>query len=142
MTKKKILVYGSLRPDMYNFRRFKDYFKDEIEFVENKTISHYKMYDLGQYPCIVYTDEANSFITVSVLEVSERCYEMIYSMEIGAGYHLEQVGLANTEDKTSVTSYPIFAMMKAPYDSFLKDTCKEVIGGDWNRFITKKSLII
>lgn len=123
---KDILVYGSLRPGEYNFSRFKQYYEEGIKYVKTiERLKNYELFDLGAYPCVVYNAESNNNITVDVLRVSDACYEMIYSMEIGAGYHVEEVTVT---DGGETKTYPIFAMLSA-------SSANKVKSGDWVKFL-------
>ena len=126
---KDIIVYGSLRPGEYNFSRFKQHYQDDIKYVKTiDRLKNYELFDLGAYPCVVYNAEPNNNITVDILRVSDACYEMIYNMEIGAGYHVEQVTVT---DGGETKIYPIFAMMTG-YKA------QKVESGDWVKYLKNK----
>ncbi len=89
---KKIAVYGTLRVGEYNYERFKSGIIKVIE--EGKSVKGYKMYDLGPYPVIKrdfsLQEEVESII-VDILEVTEKCFNELHQMELGAGYQLDAV---------------------------------------------------
>ncbi len=130
---KEILVYGSLREGQYNFKRFKDFYGDDIKYIETiPRITNYKMYDLGSYPCIVYSTNMHDAITVDKLQVSDACYEMIYSMEIGAGYTLSEMGRL---EGGVVNRYGIFTMENAPRNA------THVVNGDWTKYLKQVKVV-
>ena len=79
----KILAYGTLRHTEYNFKRTKDLYGD-ITLLDTILVEGFQMHDLLYYPAI--TKNPNTFITAEVLLVSDKAFDFISRMEIGAGY--------------------------------------------------------
>lgn len=87
----KIAVYGSLRKDEYNYNRFMNYFKDGLEYVKTSVVDSWDLYDLGSYPGIKEATKPNNGLVIDVMECSERCFDAIEGMELGAGYRAEEI---------------------------------------------------
>jgi len=115
--KKKLFVYGSLRPGQYNFNRFnKNGFIKVIE--EDVIVEGFAMYSLGSYPGIKRKEDSS--IVCTLISLPEREADYIEDMEISAGY-----------EKTTVDykgeSIPIYLYLDEVYE---RDLVKE---GDWNK---------
>lgn len=103
----KILVYGSLREDEYNFDRIKEAFGDEsIKKVGETEVAGYKMHNLGSYPGINKGTQEDK-IVCDILEVNDEAARFIERMELGAGYAQEEAqGLPIYVMRSSVAHYP------------------------------------
>ena len=122
---KKILVYGSLRNNEYNFKRFKEYFGEGLKYIKTLTIEGYKLYDLGSYPGIKESVN-NEPLVVDVMETSQEAYDAIYRMEIGAGYKTKTVTIEG-EDHT------IYVYQGNPR--------RLVESGDWSEYLSHEQAI-
>lgn len=127
MEKKKIIVYGSLRPGDYNFARF----GKGVKPVSRGCIVGYQLYDLGAYPCCVRTGDKKHVVKVDLIEAQDEETSLyIDDMEIGAGYISDEAEI-NLPDG-SKEKYTIYLYEKAE-GTLIKS-------GDWikNKFgITK-----
>lgn len=86
MVKRFVYVYGSLREGEYNFKSFKDIFKEEISVhKKNVPLEGFKLYSLGSYPGIKIADN-NCSVVCDILMVSERCFRAIDKMELSSDY--------------------------------------------------------
>lgn len=114
----RILVYGSLRKEEYNYNRILDYFGvASIRVVEeNKVVEGFEMFNLGPYPAIYPNPDKK--IICDLIEVTEEVDEFIYDMEIGAGY--EQIKLNDGV---------IYIYYQKPHG--------EIISGDWKNKYTE-----
>lgn len=120
MKNKKILVYGSLRNNEYNFQRFKDYFPDGIEFVKTTTVKGFDLHSMGSYPGIKESKDENKELVVDVMHCTNQCFHAINSMELGAGYTTKDVEV----DGEPHTIYVYKGNLNNP-----------VISGDWSKFL-------
>lgn len=83
--KRLILAYGSLRKGDYNYTRFKEYFKDEFQYVKTLELPGFDLYYLPYgYPGVKRNPHGK--ITVDIIEVTEGCYAEIEAMETYADY--------------------------------------------------------
>ena len=73
-----IAVYGSLKKGKYNHGLLAD-----SEYVGETTLSG-TLYRVSSYPALV--EEGNNEYPAEVYKVSEEVYNLVKSMEIGAGY--------------------------------------------------------
>ena len=123
---KKIIVYGSLRKDEYNFKSFQRvYGEDNIKYIETTIVDGFKLYSLGSYPGIKQADLSNKLV-VDILEVSDEVWKHI---EKSAGYY--------TVYKEIKGDYlPIFIYSDAIYPDAL------VKSGDWSEYVKQKEVII
>jgi gamma-glutamylcyclotransferase (GGCT)/AIG2-like uncharacterized protein YtfP len=107
----KILSYGSLRKDQYNFERCQDLFgADSIKYIDTITLPNFALYSLGPYPAIRPSQETNADIqplVVDILEVSPDCDSFIDRMELGANYRIEYVLINNITYKIYVYNNPL-----------------------------------
>lgn len=119
---KKILVYGSLRKGEYNYKRFKGYFGEGLNYLATTTITGYKLYDLGSYPGI--RPEAGKELVVDVMEVSDEAYDAITGMERGAGYSVAKETVEDHGECTIyVYNYPVS-------ENHLVES------GDWSKYLS------
>ncbi len=122
MNNNYIAVYGSLRKGEYNYKRFKNYFKEGLEYIETATLIGYNLFDLGSYPGIKPTHDKKT-LTVDIMSCNSECFTHIEHMELGANYHAEQIKI----DNYLCTIYI--------YNGY---TVKEVPHGDWSKYLKEK----
>lgn len=80
---KKILVYGSLKQNHYNFNRC-----GPQKYIKTFQLDGYDLYSFGAYPGII---PGKGKLTVELHEVNEDTLRHIRGMELGAGYREEFV---------------------------------------------------
>lgn len=124
----KIAVYGSLRKGEYNYERFKDYFKDGLEYVRTTIIDSWSLYDLGSYPGIKEATEPNNGLIVDIMECSEACFDNIERMELGAGYRSEEIRVG--DDICTIYVYEGHVRAENLVES-----------GDWSEYLKEPSSI-
>ena len=119
--KRLIASYGSLRLGEYNYNRFKELFGEDFNYVKTTTISGYDLYDLGSYPGLKVSQNPEAVVVVDILEVSQKCFDYIESMEHGAGYSTIKV-----EDKEG-----------DKYFAYLYEyPCNNLVeSGDWSKYL-------
>lgn len=122
-----IAAYGSLREGQYNNLAFKSHFgKDALTLQGKGTLPLYAMYDLGMYPAVLEDTDSRSTIEVDFLECSaEEVFQVIYDMEIGAGYEAKTI--FSTKLNCDVTIY-IYK------DDTISTTCTLVDEGNWVQY--------
>jgi gamma-glutamylcyclotransferase (GGCT)/AIG2-like uncharacterized protein YtfP len=76
----RLLCYGSLKRNSYNFDRFG---KDTQKYIKTLELEGYDLYDLGPYPGLTKGDGK---VTVELHEVEDGAFSYIKRMEAGAGY--------------------------------------------------------
>lgn len=107
--------YGTLRIGMENHQVF----AKTLVHIRSKTLQGYRMYSLKEYPYVIRTDDQNDHIIVDLFQIaSEKTEEMIYEMEIDAGYVLSTVMIEGIKFGIYVFEEPIAG------DEY-------VDGGDW-----------
>lgn len=100
----KCCFYGSLRPPMYNWKRFVDFYGPKaMVHLGTTEIKGFKLYSLGAYPAAVKSDDDSQLI-VDLFELDHEVYNHIHGMEYGAGYTREVVNIDG--DKYSIFVYP------------------------------------
>ena len=120
-----VLVYGSLRPGMYNFKAFKNMYT-EIEEKEVVNLPGYELYSLGSYPCVVKTADKSKIVKAQVISVPRNAYLEIKRMEIGAGYVELKVPIPNGKGKLAF----FYVYLNKPSEG----RSKVVKGGDWVKY--------
>jgi len=118
----KIIAYGSLRPNHYNFKRIADLFGETaITLIEPITLKGFQMHDLGYYPAV--TPNPNKSITAEILLLSPKAYDFVDHMEQGAGYIPLSINTPNHKNTTI----------------FIMKSCNAPIiqSGDWNVVCTR-----
>jgi gamma-glutamylcyclotransferase (GGCT)/AIG2-like uncharacterized protein YtfP len=84
---KKVLVYGSLREGMYNFKRVLNFFgESSIKKIDSVTLKGFNIFDLGHYPGLNKSENEKDTVVFDLMEVSDKAFEFIERMELGAGY--------------------------------------------------------
>lgn len=78
----KVATYGTLRKG----GRLSKYYMTEDQYVETTTLDGYQLFDLGSYPCAVYTGNKDDVMTVDIWDVSDAQFQAMKSMEESAGY--------------------------------------------------------
>lgn len=104
-----IFVYGTLKEGCYNHTRFG--FDKGTKFLEDAVLRGARMYDLGEYPCVVLTGNEEEQVHGEVYEfVDDACEKEIRRMEFGSGY---------VEREVRVNSYTatIFVYLNPPEDA-------------------------
>lgn len=118
----KILAYGTLRENDYNFKRMQSYFgNDCIKKVDELVLPYFKMYNLGFYPCITASKNSNDIVKFDVLEITKECHDFINRMEIGAGYTEISV---NTEQHGDLLVYVV-------PEKYIDKRTPVIESGDW-----------
>jgi gamma-glutamylcyclotransferase (GGCT)/AIG2-like uncharacterized protein YtfP len=80
--------YGTLRMGMENHQVF----AKTLVYIRTMTLYGYRMYSLKEYPYVIRTDVPGEHIIVDLFHItSEKTEEMIYEMEVDAGYVLSAV---------------------------------------------------
>jgi len=75
----------------YNY----EYFKEGMKYIETTTVEGYTLFSLGSYPGI--NEKKGESIVVDIMEVDETTKKRLDSMEIGAGYRIEQFEVFSNE---------------------------------------------
>lgn len=124
---KRIIVYGSLRLNEYNYNRLKEQYEDNFNWLKTIKLQGYKLYSLGAYPGIKESKYIDNELVCDIIEVSLECYNSIFRMEIGANYECKIIPIEGID----ITIY------------LYKGTVNEnklIINGDWsNRIILEKN---
>ena len=95
-----IFVYGSLKRNCFNHSRFG--FDRKTKFVKEAGVRGFKMYDLGNYPCIVRTGLDEDVVHGEIFEFTETaCAALIKRMEESVHYYEEEI----TVDGEPVITY-------------------------------------
>lgn len=97
VNKNKILTYGSLRKGEYNYDRFKEYFKDGLQYESTITIKGFDLFDLGSYPGIKVSENPEKELVVDIMNCDLNCFNDINGMERGAGYSSHIININNRE---------------------------------------------
>lgn len=121
---RRILVYGSLRKDEYNYQSFKKLFGDEYNYIRTIKIKGFDLFSFGAYPGIKESENLDQELTVDIMECSEDCHKAITRMELGAGYKI--VTVKDDEDidcDIYVYEYSV-------------NNCKKVNSGDWSDYLS------
>jgi gamma-glutamylcyclotransferase (GGCT)/AIG2-like uncharacterized protein YtfP len=85
-----VFAYGSLKEGYHIFDRF-----ESIRSVQkNVSISGFKMYNLGSYPCIAYTGNDEDVVHGEVVLLDPKESVQLDHVELGAGYYADtrQIG--------------------------------------------------
>lgn len=122
----KVLVYGSLRKDEYNYNRFLQYYPDEINYIKTLTIEGFDLYSLGPYPAIV---KGEGSLVVDLLDVSPEVKESFDGMELGAGYEIQQVEV----DNELVDIYVYVNPQRL-------NNNRKVQSGDWSKYLKNENI--
>jgi len=85
-----IAAYGTLRKGNYNFKRF-----NGLKYLKTVKIKGYELWDFGPYPYVVKKEDSE--ITVDILEAEGGTKRLIDSMELGAGYKMENITIEKKE---------------------------------------------
>ena len=114
-----LFIYGSLKVGGFNHERFGF---DKLKFLGNHTLSSYELWEIGQYPGMVYTGLVKNKVKGELYEVDEEGKDFLYlkRVEEGAGFQLAQAsGLFEQK--------PIFTFLYKGYvDGYTK-----IEGGEW-----------
>jgi gamma-glutamylcyclotransferase (GGCT)/AIG2-like uncharacterized protein YtfP len=125
-----IALYGSLRNDLYNSRRFD--LQNRSELLGTTKIRGYALYSLGPYPG-AYPSEG-SYVVAEVRRFSGKqqleVARSIDYMELFGGYHREYVDLEIGEQKLKGLIYV--------YDE--KPESEKIEHGDWARYLEEREL--
>ncbi|AKB26725.1 hypothetical protein MSSIT_0006 [Methanosarcina siciliae T4/M] len=123
-------LYGSLRNELYNNRRFD--LQNRSEFLGTTKIDGYTLYSLGPYPAVY--PSANGAVVAEVRRFSGKkqleVAKSIDYMELFGGYHREYVDLELPEKKLKGIIYV--------YDE--KPETEVIDHGDWTRYLKEKEL--
>lgn len=121
-----LFAYGTLRKGDYNYERF----KHGIKYMQDYRLNNYRLYNLGSYPVAIEARSSNDSILCDILEITDKVYQEIKNMELGAGYQETNTGLTVHGPDSNLY---IFTMSKIPEGaSFIKS-------GDW--FNRKEEII-
>ncbi len=121
-------LYGSLREDLYNSRRFD--LPRRSEFLGTVRIKGYALYSLGPYPA-VYPSEGDSVLAEVRKFSGKQQLEIAKSidyMELFGGYHREYTDLEIGGQKVRATIYV--------YDE--EPGTEKVENGDWVEYLKGK----
>lgn len=93
---KHIAVYGSLKKGKYNHPLLED-----SKFIGYVSVSG-ELYKVSSYPALVMGD--GSTYQAELYEVDDRTYDIVYRMELGAGYieRKEKYRVGDSEYEASV----------------------------------------
>lgn len=109
--------YGTLRRGMENHLVF----AETLVFLKTVDLTGYRMHSLVEYPYVVHTNSPGDHILVDLFRITSfETEQMIYGMEIDAGYILSTIDI----DGNKFGIY-VFAA-EGPGDAYLPD-------GDWVR---------
>lgn len=114
----KVFIYGSLMRGHFNNERWR--FSERTRFLRTGTLKGHRMYDLGDYPCIVPTGDEAHVVRGEVFEYLDEGFERtIKGFEEGVGY--SEVGVL-VDGEAMMT----FVFPDPPVG------CPIVPSGDWN----------
>jgi gamma-glutamylcyclotransferase (GGCT)/AIG2-like uncharacterized protein YtfP len=114
----KIAFYETLRKGF----GFHEELKANLKFIGICELKGYSMYDLGTYPCLIYSGEPSEMVLVEVYEVlTKQALNMIDDLERAAGYHLEEIYIDDERFGIYVFKEIKFGKLK-------------VISGDWKEY--------
>ena len=124
MTMIKCAFYGTLRRPLYNHQRLVSYYTiNAVKYRKTIDIPGFRMYAVHpDYPGVICTGDQKETITVDLVELSERAFDHVLSMELGAGYSEMDITIDNEK-------YIIFI-----YERSL-DNCKRIEHGDFVGFV-------
>lgn len=138
MSKKYVMVYGSLREGEYNYEGMRRvYGEDNIKKIKSDELHGFTLHSLGPYPTIIPNGGVDSNpIVVDVLEVSREVNSSIYNMEIGAGYErkviYDDIPVQNPETgETEIlnnTPISFYIMNNLPVYAEHR-----IVSGDWSK---------
>lgn len=115
----KCAFYGTLRRNQNNYQWLFDmYGTSGVQYKKTVSVRGFKMYNLGYYPGVIeggHDDE----IVVDLMELIPEAYNVVYNMELGAGYREDTVSI---DDRL----YNIFI-----YDENINPNWGIVKNGDW-----------
>ncbi len=108
--------YGSLRKGMSNY----ELYKEAMVYLYSVHLKGFKLYSMGEYPCIVKSD-TDKTIVAEVVKITNPVIEKeIHDMEIEEGYFYDEVTIQN--DQVGIYLYKAI-------ENFI-----EVKEGDWVTF--------
>lgn len=123
---RRVAVYGSLRKGEYNYNAFQRMYGDDaLRYQRTTTIPGWTLFSLGSYPGIKKATDPDQELTVDLMEVSERAYQSINGMELGAGYNNVTVEIDGTE----------YTLYEYAYNRL----GERVSHGDWSRYLREKA---
>lgn len=136
--KRQVFVYGTLRPGHFNHDRFGSGAVTNI--VNHCYIEGFKMYNVDGkrpiYPVIVPGDpEDRVYGDLLTIKVNTRWWSQVFSMEVGAGYELEQ----HTVHVRPAIGHSVEAGVFV-YQRKVKGV--HIPSGDWHDFVPRKALAI
>lgn len=107
--------YGTLRQGEYNFLPFQDH----IKFIRTVRMQGFTLFDAGNYPYAVKSDNIDNEIVAELVEIqSKNVIEAIHQLELAAGYFLDYVTIDGEK-------FGIYLMKQNnPQDS-------QIVDGDW-----------
>lgn len=128
---KLLFLYGSLREGMYNYIRFKEQFGNEFIRINDNlyTIDAMNLYSLGSYPTVIPSSNYNDHVIGELFLVSNKCFDSINRMELGAGYSSKKVG----------GHYKNSGVQALIYYQSSTTSSEKIINGDWVDYLTKDS---
>jgi len=95
----KHFIYGTLRRGHYNYRRLN--LEDNARYCGDAVLHGAQMFNLGDYPCIVLTDNDEDEVVGELYYIFDPpTLRTIHQMETLSGYTLELVFI---EDKPCLT---------------------------------------
>lgn len=117
--------YGSLRKGMYNYEAA----KGSMEYIGTETISGFKLFSLGAYPCVIRSDNEEDTLVVDLFTVTGPRERSIHNMEIGAGYNYEEVEINGQ----------MFGIYTFDKENGKRLENRLVPGGDWVKYLQPQS---
>jgi gamma-glutamylcyclotransferase (GGCT)/AIG2-like uncharacterized protein YtfP len=113
--------YGSLRRGMSNY----ELYKEALNYRFSARLKGYKLYSMGQYPCIVKSPESHS-VHVEIFNITNSTLEKeIHEMELEEGYAYKDIVIDGKE--------------VGIYFFNSSENFREVPGGDWVSFFRQNS---
>lgn len=117
----RIFVYGSLRKGHYNHNYLN--FNTKTKYLDTVKLKKAKLYDLGDYPCVVVTDEPSDVVVGEIYEFSDlELEDIVRRMELNAGFIKETVVIEGLD-------YSIYIFRNIPQSAEL------IRSGDWNTVV-------
>lgn len=123
---KRLFFYGSLRRDEYNHQRFAKH----LTHLADGYIKGAELVGGNGYPWILPVADQSKVVLGEVYGMSDKLFELIEAMELGAGYERKPVSvIVPNEDNSDDVRYEAEAYFYASPDH-LTDLPR-IASGDW-----------